>query len=188
MPITEANCVYFDINTTGKKGERYKITQIGAVNAGSDECFDQKPDEETSIATVLENFFEWLQSLKEGPVYLVAHNARRFDKEVLEGAAERETVLSLFARNYRIPIPTKVVAGYFDSLDAFRKHFKKELQAFSMDDLARYFGQARLGHDALRDSQLLKKLVRLGLAEKRLRMQTFFNSESKSFMKNNSTD
>ncbi len=116
MEITEANCVYFDLNT--KKDDHYDITQVGAVHAGSASCFNESPNSKTSIATVLVNFFAWLNTVNNGnPVVLIAHNAKRFDKKVLETVAQDEMDFNGWKgllQYHRIPIPAGVVACYCD--------------------------------------------------------------------------
>jgi DNA polymerase III epsilon subunit-like protein len=163
MSIAKKNCVYFDINTTG--ADRYLITQIGAVHAGSTHCFNEKPNLESyQIATVLVNFFEWLKTLNNrNPVVLIAHYGKRLDKQVLETVAQDEKDFSnwnLLLQNPKNSILNKVAAGYCDSLVAFRNNFPK-VKKHSMETLAEHFGIPRRSHYALEDPQLLKDLTLL---------------------------
>ena len=175
--ITQINSVYFDLNTLFD--DRYAITQIGAVHAGSERQFDLKiklaknntPNIYKTLKGALKDFFKWLQELKnltkEDGLFLIAHNAFACDKLVLEGAAGQNGV----------SIPDGLVHGYIDSLHAFRNHFNIEgaqPENFKLNKLAKYFGEGRQTHDALDDSLLLKKITLKARNEKKMRMNNFF--------------
>jgi hypothetical protein len=149
--------------------DRYVITQIGAVHAGSANCFNESPNSKTSIGTVLVNFFKWLKTVNNGdPVVLVAHNAKRFDMQVLETVTQQGPDFKVLLQHHRKSIPAGVVAGYCDSLIAFRKNFPL-LEEYSMGSLAKHFEVPRRSHDALEDSKLLKKLVQTALQGKQMK-------------------
>jgi DNA polymerase III epsilon subunit-like protein len=116
----------------------------------------------------LKKFLNWLKTVNDGdPVVLIGHNSFSFDVEVLETVAS----------THGIEIPTRVVAGYSDSCLAFRKNYN--LEKNDLDSLAKHFGQPRITHDALEDSNLIKMLVSIALEEKSMTINQFFDDAFK---------
>ena len=160
MRITKQNSVYFDLNTEFEN--RYDITQIGAVHAASGESFDERTNSE-NIGKRLKKFVTWLKKVNHGkPVMLIGHNAFGFDAKVLETVAEY----------HEVKIPPRLIAGYEDSLQAFRSHYNYTKN--DLTSLAKQFGLTRPTHDALQDSKLLKKLVNKALEDTGMNINQFF--------------
>jgi DNA polymerase III epsilon subunit-like protein len=160
MRITKQNSVYFDLNTEFEN--RYDITQIGAVHAASGESFDERTNSE-NIGKRLKKFVTWLKKVNHGkPVMLIGHNAFGFDAKVLETVAEY----------HEVKIPPRLIAGYEDSLQAFRSHYNYKKN--DLTSLAKQFGLTRPTHDALQDSKLLKKLVNKALEDTGMNINQFF--------------
>jgi DNA polymerase III epsilon subunit-like protein len=165
MQITKLNSIYFDINNKGPGvgNDRYRITQIGAVHAKTKQCFNKKIKFIYETPDVLESFLKWIKKVTGGrPAVLIGHNAFSFDANILKGAAEI----------HGVELPTRRVAGYADSLHAFRcNSFNKNNDLTS---LAKVFGMPRKTHDALEDSKLLKNIVTSALKKTGKNLNQFF--------------
>jgi DNA polymerase III epsilon subunit-like protein len=160
MRVTKQNTVYFDLNTLFD--DRFNITQIGAVHAASGNSFNERTNSE-NIGKRLKKFVTWLKKVNDGkPVVLIGHNAFGFDAEVLEKVA----------KNNEVKIPARLVAGYEDSLQAFRSNYNYKKN--DLTSLAKQFGLTRPTHDALQDSKLLKKLVNKALEDTGMNINQFF--------------
>ena len=167
MKITKKNTVFFHVHT--KYHNRNAPTQLGAVHAGSDKSFSCKLKPGRTTTNGLKSFKTFLKSVNGGkPVVLAGHNAHRFDKQVLEIAAKKTRVL----------FPPSLVKGYCDTLPAIKKNCN--LKKNSMDDLAKTFSEKRKRHDAMKDSELLKKVTaKAQLKSGKKTMSVFFNGSCK---------
>jgi hypothetical protein len=162
MRITKQNSVYFDLNTSFD--DRFNITQIGAVHAPlrKPKSFNEKTNSK-NIKKRLKKFVTWLKKVNHGkPVVLIGHNAFGFDAKILETVAKKK----------KVEIPPRLIAGYEDSLQAFKSHY--DYTKNDLTSLAKQFGLTRPTHDALQDSKLLKKLVNKALEDTGMNINQFF--------------
>ena len=167
MKITKKNTVFFHVHT--KYRERNAPTQLGAVHAGSEKSFSFIFKHGRGISTGLKSFLAFLRSVNGGkPVVLAGHNAHRFDKQVLEIAAKKT----------RVRIPPSLVKAYCDTLPAIKKNCK--LKKNTLDDLAKTFSERRMRHDALKDSEMLKRVTaKAQIISGMKTMSFFFNGSCK---------
>jgi hypothetical protein len=148
MKITKKNTVFFHVHTRYR--DRKYPTQLGAVHAGSDKSFGCKLKPGITNVRGLESFKAFLKKVNGGkPVVLAAHNCHKFDRQVLEIAATTS----------KIRIPPSLVKGYCDALTAMKKSCKTKTKTYTMEDLAKTFSERKKRHDAVHDSELLKRLT-----------------------------
>ena len=167
MKITKNNSFFFDLNT--KFEDRNQITQIGAVHAASGDKFNKYPKDKRAASSAVKAFIKWLKDVNDGkPVVLIGHNVFSFDQDVLVTVAGKNN----------IPISSGVVAGYADSLPAFKKNF--DIKKYSMTELAKTLEIGRDSHDALKDAILLKKITMKALQIRKMTMNAFLEDAFRS--------
>lgn len=102
------------------------------------------------IREALSNFLQWLSTLKNCEVILVAHNGRLFDFRVLSNAVARTVLQRQFLDK---------VSGFTDSLSLIRSKHKK-LEEYIQIYLAKHFcNESYSAHDALEDVKMLSIIL-----------------------------
>lgn len=102
------------------------------------------------IREALSNFLQWLSTLRNCEVILVAHNGRVFDFRVLSNAVVRTGLQRQFLDK---------VSGFTDSLSLIRSKHKK-LEKYTQIFLAKHFcNESYSAHDALEDVKMLSKIL-----------------------------
>ncbi|XP_061677445.1 DNA polymerase III PolC-type-like [Syngnathoides biaculeatus] len=167
--------VFFDLETTGLDTEKCDIVQIAAVCGTRTFNAHVVPLGEitkeanrvtgflvadgvlyrrgTPVATVplhqaLSSFIEFVGSFC-GPVYLAAHNARRFDVPVLNRALRESSLLREFQRS---------VSSYLDTF-LLAKWMFTNIHSYSLQYMAqRFLGKTFDAHNALEDAKILQEL------------------------------
>ncbi len=179
-PDFNAECVVFDIETTGLSVQNCMITEIGAVRVRNGEVLDRFqtfvdpecpiPPENTKITGItdemvagapkypeaLKMFFEFVQKGEENRKYrplLIAHNAN-FDIGFIRH----------FAKLAELPFENP----YLDTL-ALSRHINPELKKHTLDNIANAYGLGDFNHHrASDDAEMLAKiyLAMIGVMQK----------------------
>ena len=89
-----------------------------------------QPVHAEKMGVALRQFFAGLKSLDVGPVLLISHNCFNFDFPVLIGQTKQAGLLDQL---------NDCVAGFADTLPAFRQHAKGKVKSFSIESLCKEF-------------------------------------------------
>ena len=110
--------------------------------------YDGKPVTAVQLDVAMQQFLNWLQSLKE-PCLLLGHNAKSFDAKHLLRALEKSNRTEQFS---------ELVVGFCDTLPAFKELFP-EKKSHSQENLAKdLLDSTYNAHNALDDVQMLQEL------------------------------
>lgn len=108
------------------------------------------PVDTIPLNKVLTSFISFLRSFQR-PVFLAAHNAKRFDAPVINRVLQQCHMLQDFQQ---------VVAGFVDTF-LLSKNLFKCLPSYSQQYMVQYFLEKTYNaHDAMEDARMLQELFR----------------------------